>query len=167
MKFIENRWFLSALRIVISGVFIYAGMLKVMDPFQFSDSIASFEVLPPLFINLVALTLPPFEIFLGILLFVGPFERPAAFGLLILTSGFAAILIQAILRGLQVDCGCFGGGESSRWSVWISLGRDLLVLIGVIILYNRPAKSESRLRESGRPVLGECLRTKKAESDRL
>lgn len=142
MNFLQNRWFLLALRVIVGGVFIYAGALKVADPLAFADSIASFQLLPAQLVNLVALGLPPFEILVGVLLIVGPFQHQAAFVLLLLTVGFATFLIQAIARGLQIDCGCFGSGKPSVWSAWISLGRDLLLMVGVAILYIVKTKTD-------------------------
>ena len=46
----------------LAGIFIYAGIDKIRDPLQFADSIAAFAILPAVFINLLALGLPPFEI---------------------------------------------------------------------------------------------------------
>lgn len=37
-------------------------------------------------------------------------------------------LVQALIRGLEVDCGCFGSGEPSVWKTWLALGRDVVSL---------------------------------------
>lgn len=130
----KNRWLLLALRVAVGGVFVYAGVTKIGDPLAFADSIATFQVFPPQLINLVALTLPPFEILVGVLLIFGAFLRQAAFALTLLTMLFAVFLFQAIVRGIQVNCGCFGSGEPSVLGTWISLGRDLLLLVAAIWL---------------------------------
>jgi len=134
-----NRWFLRLLRIAIGGLFIYAGLQKIGTPLQFADSIATFKVLPPELINLVALALPPFEILVGGLLLFGAFVRPAAFALVGLDAVFIVLLLQAIARGLEVDCGCFGSGEPSRWAAWLSLGRNLMLLVGCWWVYRLAA----------------------------
>lgn len=129
-RFLKSKLFLLLLRVVIGGVFLYAGGLKILNPLQFADSIATFQVLPSELINLVALALPPFEILLGVCLISGLYLRQAAFSLLVLSLLFALFLVQAIGRGLEVDCGCFGVSEPSAWSAWVSLGRDLLLILG-------------------------------------
>lgn len=134
-KFLKNRWVLLALRVVIGSVFVYAGATKIGHPLAFADSIATFQVLPPQLVNLVALALPPFEILTGCLLMLGIFQRQAAFALLVLTTLFALFLIQALVRGLEVDCGCFGSGRPSVLKTWASLGRDILLLIAVFWLW--------------------------------
>ena len=59
-KILSNPWFLLVLRVVLSGVFVTAGLLKMGRPLEFSDSIATFQLLSPELINVVALVLPPF-----------------------------------------------------------------------------------------------------------
>ena len=61
-----------AVTLALAGVFIYAGADKVHDPLQFADSIAAFAVLPAVFIDLLALSLPPFEVACSLLLAVSP-----------------------------------------------------------------------------------------------
>ncbi len=140
-EFFKNKLFLLVLRVVIGGVFIYAGALKIGNPLEFADSIATFQVLPSQWVNLVALALPVFEILVGGMLVCGLYQRQAAFSLLVLTVLFALFLIQAIIRGLEVDCGCFGSGEPSAWSAWMSLGRDLLLMVGCAWLWIRSRKN--------------------------
>lgn len=126
--FLEHPWTLCASAWVVGIVFITAGVLKIQDPWAFADSIASYQVLPRSLINALALGLPPFEILTGILCISGCQRRAAVFALLTLTLIFSVALAQSLARGLEVDCGCFGGGSSSLWKTWAALGRDLLLV---------------------------------------
>ena len=81
MKFLQNRVVVIALRWALAAVFIYAGTTKLGTPQNFSDSIASFAILPNSLINILALGLPPFEIIAGLAIFIGIQRRPAIFGL--------------------------------------------------------------------------------------
>jgi uncharacterized membrane protein YphA (DoxX/SURF4 family) len=128
---------LLLLRLVIGGIFIYAGCIKIANPLAFADSIATFKVLPAELINLLALGLPPFEVLTGMMLIVGPWKRDAAFALLSLCIVFCLVLVQALIRGLEVDCGCFGSATPSTLKTWLTLGRDL-VLVGLTgFIYRR------------------------------
>ncbi len=140
MKFLQHCWFLFVLRIIVGGVFLYAGILKMGNPQAFADSIASFRMLPAEGIGVLALALPPFEIFAGLLLITGWQLRSAAFSVAALCAVFALALVQALVRRLQVDCGCFGSGEPSAFKTGMSLGRDLLLLTGSQWLYIAQAK---------------------------
>ena len=128
------------LRVVVGGIFVYAGAVKLSNPLEFADAIATFQLLPPQLVNMVALSLPPFEMVAGLLLVCGWKLRAAALGILVLTFVFAVALAQALVRGLPVDCGCFGSGETSGWKVWSALGRDILLMAAAAWIYRRATR---------------------------
>ena len=130
-----NKAAFLALRILIGGLFLYSGILKIASPQPFADSVASFELVPLGVIGLVALGLPPLEILLGAMLVSGWRMRPASFGVFVLSVVFCLVLSQALARGLQVDCGCFGAGQPSIGKTWLSLGRDILLIAASGWLY--------------------------------
>lgn len=142
-KFFNHDLILFLLRLVVGGLFVYAGLAKIREHQVFADSIASFQMLPKEMINLLAIGLPPFEIIVGLLLVVGWQRRAAAFSILVLTTVFALALCQALVRGLEVDCGCFGSGKPSTWKTWASLGRDILLLAGTWWIYRRAICNET------------------------
>ena len=124
-----------ALRLLLGGVFIYAGLLKVLSPLTFADQIAAYKLLPFVLINHVALGLPIFEILAGALLITGWQRRLATLSLLLLTILFALFITSAIARGLRIDCGCFGSSIIPlRYQLWFALGRDLLLLAITILI---------------------------------
>jgi putative oxidoreductase len=115
-------------RIVLGGVFLVAGASKVLDPGALAASIRTYELpLPEWFVSLSAHALPFLEILLGLYLLAGLFTRLSAWatnGLMIL---FILALLQGAMRGLQIDCGCFG--SSTRESnLWLDAARDVGLL---------------------------------------
>ena len=132
-----NRWVFLLLRMILGGIFIYAGALKIDSPQTFADNIAGFQLLPNACINLLALSLPVFEIIVGLMLIVGFRLRIAAFSVMVLSVIFAVALGSALVRGLQIDCGCFGEEEPSILKTWLSLGRDILMGIAALIIWRR------------------------------
>lgn len=129
-RFFDNRWFILFLRLALGGVFLYAGTTKVSNPQDFADSIATFQLLPPQLVNIVALGLPPFEVLLGLMLLSGWKARAASLAVAGLSIAFGVAVGQALIRGLAVDCGCFGSGEPSALKTWASFGRAFLLLGG-------------------------------------
>jgi len=121
-------------RLVLSAAFIYAGWLKALDPVGFADSVNSFAILPSALISPFALTMPIFEIAGGFLIIVGFPRRLGAFALLCLTGVFSVALVSAMIRGLSVNCGCFGPSASAT-NPWIDLGRDALIILGCAAVY--------------------------------
>ena len=134
-RFLENRWFMLLLRVVLGGIFLYAGIMKIGNSQAFADSIATFKILPDQIISIIALGLPPFEVLLGLMLLVGWKARTALLGITALAVVFGITLGQAIARGLSVDCGCFGSGEPSAVKTWLSLGRACLLFLAGAWLY--------------------------------
>lgn len=143
-RFFSNRWLLLITRVILGCLFLYAGYLKLRAPLAFADSIASFRLLPGGLINLFALGLPPLELMIGGMLLIGWRVRLASFVVMLLTVIFALALGQALLRGLVIDCGCFGSGKPSLTKMLLSLGRDILILFASIWLYVVNQRDESR-----------------------
>lgn len=143
MKFLQNRIVIIILRWVLAAVFIWAGATKLGSPQNFADSIATFAILPHSLINLIALGLPPYEIIAGLAILTGIQRRPAILALSALTIVFIIALSAAIVRGIPVDCGCFGSGKPSVFAAWIALGRDILILAAAAVIYLREIVTDS------------------------
>lgn len=98
-------------RLLLGGVFLYAGASKVLDPGGLAVSIRSYGLgLPEWFVTFSAYSLPLIEVLLGIYLLVGLFTRTSTWAVNVLLVVFLAALVQGALRGLEIDCGCFGSG---------------------------------------------------------
>ena len=94
-------------RIILGIVFIYASYEKILNPEGFSDNIHNYHVTPIAIENLAALILPWMELIVGVFLIIGVFLEGATsitIGMLIF---FIFILSQAVIRGIDVHCGCF------------------------------------------------------------
>jgi putative oxidoreductase len=126
--------------LIVGGLFIYAGVLKVLDPVSFAIDIDNYKILPWPIGARLAFYLPWLEIFAG--LAVG-FRRFYLGGLSILstlTSIFIAASIVAKARGLDVTCGCFG--HASKYLNFAGhLALDFAILIFLIIALARARSS--------------------------
>lgn len=103
-------WIGLVCRLTLGGVLFVAGYLKV-DKLEVSQmAVRSYELLPIPIANFLGQTLPLFEVVIGLLLIVGAATRAVAalggFTMFI----FIIAIAQAWARGLNIDCGCFGGG---------------------------------------------------------
>lgn len=115
-----------ALRLLLGAVFLYAAYTKLRQPWLvFAMSIDSYQLLPPWAVFTVARVLPWFEVLVGILLLWGRFLRYTAPAVAVLMLGFEAVMLHAYLKGLAIDCGCFGAGEAISP---LTLTRDGLLL---------------------------------------
>ena len=132
--------FLSvAVRIALGLVFVYAGILKIIDPVAFAGSVAAYKILPYGLNYLVAAILPWVEVTCGALLMAGYRIRAAACIIISMNFVFMVAFASTIVRGLDVDCGCFRQG-GKKTAAWIAILRDALFLAAAIFLAGRPEK---------------------------
>jgi len=120
----------SVLRIGLGLILLGAGAAKLVHPADFLAELVDYRVpLPPLVWQLVAAGLPWLELILGTALclnFWAATVRPLTTALAVV---FVAMLLQAVLRGLPLDCGCFGS-VLPRWAEQpsVALARAVVVL---------------------------------------
>jgi putative oxidoreductase len=133
----SSKYAVPALSLGLAAVFFYASIDKLRDPLQFADSIGGFAILPAALISPFALSLPPFEIACGLALLWPRSRRVGALAVAFISVVFFAALSSALLRGLTLDCGCFGVGAPSRFRMWLELGLDIVLFGGATFVYRR------------------------------
>ena len=106
-KIINNYYTIIIFRIILGAVFIYASIDKIQNPEIFSQNIDNFHFFPIFLNNMIALILPWIELFVGICLIMNIFISGASVITIALYMIFIIILSQAVLRGIDVHCGCF------------------------------------------------------------
>ncbi len=103
---IKNQWVYRALRLLVAGIFLWAGTVKLMDQAAFAVVIDAFGILPDGFSGMVAVFLPVVEIAAALALIFDVRGALETLGALMLV--FMGILGYGIFLGLDIDCGCFG-----------------------------------------------------------
>ena len=127
-----TRYFQQAARLLLLLLFVFAGLPKLIAPQDFALVIFRYHLLPDTMINPVSLLLPWLEI-VGALVLLLPAWRPA--GTLVLSTmlviSTAAIAIS-LVRGLDIDCGCFtlkpGASHIGLWNIMRNLALLALTL---------------------------------------
>ena len=123
-----------AIRLLLAGIFLAAGVSKVLDPIRFTNVVRDFELVHDPWAAWLAMGLPWLEIFTAIAILTPWF----ALGGTLLAGGMLTVFIGALAsawaRGMAIDCGCFGGGGDLLHSYMdvISLRVLLLVLCGLV-----------------------------------
>jgi len=127
-------WARHAARLVLAATFLFAGVSKLRDPVAFADEIGNYELLPQL-APYVAIVLPMLEVVAGLTLLLAPrlWQRAAALVCASLMAAFTFAAVSALVRGLNIDCGCFGNGSGPI--TWLTLARNgaLLAMCGWLI----------------------------------
>ncbi len=130
---IAGRLLFHAGRLVLGAVFLYAGWIKASDVTGFAGQVAAYQLLPYTLNYLVAATLPYIELLCGAMLLLNLRIRPALLVLGVFNLGFMAALVLVLMRGLEIDCGCFDPTGGSSTSPGAALLRDL-VLMGLVVM---------------------------------
>jgi putative oxidoreductase len=129
--------------ILVGGLFIYAGVLKALDPIGFATDIDNYKTLPWFIGVRLAFYLPWLEILCGLALIT---RQLYIGGLSILTALISIFIIASIAakaRGIDITCGCFGQA-SKNLSFAGHLALDFALLAAVIFLLNVAARKIER-----------------------
>lgn len=114
-------------RFVIAGLFLWAGMMKLIHPGLLFGDILSYRLLPEGVAVGLAWYLPWLEIVLALALLSPRLQEGAWGGLFGLMTVFILALLSAWARGLDITCGCFGSsGLYNQYGWWVT--RDALIL---------------------------------------
>ncbi len=105
---IRGKLTLFVFRLIVGGVFVWAGALKVADPLEFAQSIKNYQFFPHDMIFFIAIFLPWVEVLSGGFLIFGIFKRSSAAIISLLLAAFIGLVGLALLRGIDTSCGCFG-----------------------------------------------------------
>jgi len=110
--FLLHRYFILSSRIVLGGIFIFAGQAK-MFPIDNVDTliweINQYDILPHQLATAYGWVLPPLEILIGVMLIAGIFLKTSSVISGLITVSFIIAKAEAMIRGLDITiCGCFG-----------------------------------------------------------
>lgn len=124
-----RRAFLWVGRLLLGGIFIYAGYSKAFLPnthfwpyfflkfsvalnlSNFAAQVAAFKLLPAWGVQFVGHTLPFTEMALGLLVLIGWRLKIWASLLTLLMLGFFFVVTRAYLLHMNINCGCFATPE--------------------------------------------------------
>jgi putative oxidoreductase len=138
-------------RLVAGGVFVYAGGLKLLDPTAFAQDIGNYQAFPWWTWNLAAAVVPMVEILAGLALISGIKRRAGAIVLGSLTIAFLGLIASVIVRGIDLNCGCFGDAAEASAVGWPLFFRDLALLVAIVAAY-LPAEPVRQLPPSSEPT---------------
>ena len=144
----------------LAYVFISACIHKLIDPTSFAIDIATYQMLPLIFINPLAIMLPYIELGTGIMLLTGTKARSAALMVCGMMIMFMIALSYALMHDLSISCGCFASNAAAgsdpisfltmlRDSGWLLLARYVVIFdrkplgIDMILMKNKEKKSSA------------------------
>lgn len=121
-------------RLLLGSLFVHASLDKIQHPRLFAEAIIGYDIFPSSVVPSLALLIPWLEFISGLFLLVGLLSRGSALIIFIMSSSFSALLLNSLVRGLKIGCGCF---VESPWAVgsWSHFAFDIVLTIIAACLY--------------------------------
>lgn len=133
---IGKKAVLVVFRVVLGGLFVYAGVVKALEPLDFAQNIRNYQLVGQSLSFVAALVLPWLEILAGAFLVAGIWKKGAALVVCALLVFFILLTAVTMVRGLDVDCGCFG--PAARKAGWGVILEDLgMLILGLTLLFEK------------------------------
>ena len=129
-------WLARICGVLLGGLFVYAGVSKVLDPAQFALQIRNYQFAPWWMIHPAALVLPWIEIVAGLLLILGIWAIEATIVLSGVLALFLLAISWAVYLGLDIECGCFAGHTKVGW-LKLAENAALLAVAALSLLVHR------------------------------
>jgi uncharacterized membrane protein len=128
------------LRLSIAALFLFAAITKLVDPGSFAQQIANYQLTPWPAAAALSVFLPALELCVGICLVLGRWESGALAWVAVLLTIFSGALLSAIVRGLSIDCGCFGRSVENTGTLWPLIRNLGLLAVTGFLWFSRNKK---------------------------
>lgn len=135
MRALNNKYFLLLLRFIVGGIFIWAAVAKIADPLSFAQDVKNYRLVGQTLSFLTAIILPWLELVAGVCLIIGVFPRSSALLISGLLVFFIILVAVTMIRGIDVDCGCFGT-FSRKADLWLILEDALWLAMSLGLLFS-------------------------------
>lgn len=130
LKFIFlHPLFILLLRVLLGSIFIISGLDKIADMNAFVHAILNYQIVGTGIATSVATILPWLEILCGIGLILGIYPRTSAFIITALLIIFTVLVSSAMIRGLDISCGCFTQDSSAAKIGWQKIFENLMMIL--------------------------------------
>jgi putative oxidoreductase len=128
-----RHWILFFMRLVLGGIFTFSAWSKIMAPQALADAIVGFDIIPESIALEAAIMLIWLELICGIFMLLGLWARATVIVITGMLTLFEIGLISVVVRGVEVNCGCFG--QFSEMQVgWHTIIRNLIQLVFCALL---------------------------------
>ena len=133
MKFLYNQYAHLIVRFLIGALFVYSSVPHVFNAMGLASSIYNYRLFPAPIIGLSAAIIPWVSLLAGLSLILGVKIRAASFIVSALLVIFMSLAVISVIRGIDIDCGCFSG--IARRTNWLTILEDFGMLIGALFIF--------------------------------
>jgi uncharacterized membrane protein YphA (DoxX/SURF4 family) len=137
LRKLEIQKYLSLLsRVILGGVLIFAGIVKLPHINTLIWEIEQYQILPTNLAVVYGYVLSPIEIILGVFILLGIYIRISASVSTLLVLSFAIAKVSALIRGLDIDiCPCFGPAVPLLLTHSLAIDFVMLILEIPLLIY--------------------------------
>ncbi|MFY7811330.1 MAG: BT_3928 family protein [Flavobacterium sp.] len=133
------KYIITLFRILVGGLFIFSGAVKLIDPIGFSYKLKDYFAenvldIPSLipFVLQISIFFVILEIILGVMLLLGYKNKFTVWSLWLMILFFTFLTFYAAYYDKVKDCGCFG--DFLKLKPWHSFYKDLILTIMILFL---------------------------------
>jgi len=141
----RNGWKLIV-RLALGGLLLYASVGKVTHAEVFATALSNYRMLPSEMIFLGSLAMPWLELLIGLLLITGIWKSTSAFMTAVLFLVFTLAVAQAMVRGIDISCGCFDLTSSEDRIGALTLIRNLFLFTCSLFIMTGPKQNKDPVR---------------------
>lgn len=130
-----RRSFMMLLQVILGAILLYAAYAKITVHWMtFMLTVDSYQLLPEWGVVIVARLLPWLEFVLGLVLLSGFGLRWSGLGTIGIMALFFGMVTRAYMRGMTIDCGCFGPGEKLDAMTLVRDGSFVVMAIALTVM---------------------------------
>jgi len=132
MKIEIKKYSLELIRLILAFLFILSALQKFKSLETFALSVDAYQIFPAFLVNLITIIIPWLELFIGTGLLFKYKLQSNLISYLFMMISFTILVFIAMIKGLDIDCGCFG--ESSTKVGVQKVAENMIIVLGNLIL---------------------------------
>ncbi len=133
MKIEVKKFLFEIIRIFLAFLFILSSLEKFRSLENFALSVDAYQIFPSILVNLITLIIPWLELFVAFgLLFKYKLKANLILYLTLMIS-FTILVFIAMIKGLDIECGCFGESSTKVGTIKV-VENFIIILLNLILL---------------------------------
>jgi len=134
--FFKNEYNILTARIFLGVLLVVVSADKIADPAAFAQSIQEYRIISGPAVMILATILPWVELLCGLALIAGVLVQASALLSGTLLIVFSMAVISALVRGLDISCGCFTQDPAVSRIGWLKIGENVVLIAVAAFLYS-------------------------------
>lgn len=133
MKIELKKYIFEFLRLILAFLFILSALEKFKSLENFALNVDAYQIFSTSLVNLITLIIPWLELFIGFgLLFKFKLKANLILYLFLMFS-FTTMIFIAMIKGLDIECGCFGE-SSTKVGIYKLIENLIIVSLNLVLL---------------------------------